>query len=373
LDMHHIVTDGFSMNILISELNALLEGKELPLLRNQYRDFSEWQRSRLRAGEFKEQETYWLRQLSGELPVPDILTDFPRPRVQDFEGERIHFILERDLSDRLNALGRAAGATLFMVLLAALNVLFYRYTGQEDIVIGTTVAGREHPDLENIVGVFIETLALRNYPGGEKTFPGFLAEVKNRTLAAYENGSYPFRELIKQTVGAGDISRNPLFNVMLIVQNVDMVKPGIKDLAFIPFPYFPKVSKLDMTLEAVETDAGISCHIEYCTALFRRESMERLAGHFINILREVAVNPGQRLSGIPLSDRQESRQILEEFKGSRWPGSQTCPRDERIDALFEQQVERNTDNVSVVFEDRHLTYGQLNRNADLIAKIIKEL
>ncbi len=373
LDMHHIVTDGFSMDILIKELTALYNGDELPLLKHRYGDFSEWQRLRLETGELKRQEEYWLEQFPGEPPVLNLLTDFPRPRVQNFEGDRIHFILDRDLSAGLHELGQTAGATLFMVLLAALNVLFYRYTGQEDIVIGTTTAGREHPDLEDIVGVFIETLAIRNHPTGDNTFEDFLKNVKDRTLAAYENGSYPFRELMKHTADTVDISRNPLFNVMLIVQNVDMAKPAMKGLTFSPYPFHSKVSKVDITLEAVETEEGTLCHIEYCTALFKRESIERLAGHFIDILKGATTHPKRKIAEINIPGKQEKHRILEEFKRSPWPGTGEYPRDKRIDTLFEQQAERNPHNVSVVDENGYVTYKELDEKADLISAILEEL
>jgi non-ribosomal peptide synthetase component F len=261
-----------------------------------------------------------------------------------------------------------------MVLLTALNVLLYRYTSQEDIVIGTTVAGRGHPELESIMGLFIETLAIRNYPSGDKTFREFLKEVRAQTLAAYKNEEYPFRELIKKTTDASDMSHNPLFNVMLIVQNVDMAKLEVEGLTFNPYPYYSKVSKLDMTLEAVEIEEEIKFHIEYSTALFKRETIERLAGHFVNILREAAANPEQSISQINILSQEERRRILEEFKGSHWkPESHKYPKNKRIEALFEQQVEKSPDNIAVVYEEQQLTYRQLNEKVNLISKIIKEL
>ncbi len=374
LDMHHTVTDGFSMDIFVKEFTALCRGEALPALKRQYKDFSEWQHLRLLSGKLKTQEDYWLKEFSEELPVLNMLTDYPRPLVQQFEGERVHFVSDKESHYKLNRLARETGTTLFIVMLTALNVLLYRYTSQEDIVIGTTVAGRGHPDLEGIMGLFIETLAIRDYPSGDKTFREFLKEVHAQTLAAYKNEDYPFRELIKKTADAGDMSHNPLFNVMLIVQNVDMAKLEVEGLTFIPYPYYSKVSKLDMTLEAVEIEEEIKFHIEYSTALFKRETIERLAGHFVNILREAAANPEQSISQINMLSQEERRQILEEFKGSHWePESQKYPKNKRIEELFERQVEKIPDNVAVVYEEQQLTYRQLNEKANLISKIIKEL
>ncbi len=374
LDMHHIITDGFSMDTFIREFGALCRGEVLPGVKKHYKDFSEWQYFGLQSGRQEAREAFWLNELSGELPVLNLLTDFPRPLVQRFEGDRVHFVLDKEITFRLNQLARQRGVTLFMVLLAAFNVLLYRYTGQSDIIIGTTVAGRDHPELESIIGLFIETLAIRNQPTGDKTFAGFLQEVRARTLAAYENETYPFRELIRKMADAGDRSRNPLFDVMLIVQNVDMVELELEGLRFIPYPYYSEVSKLDMTLEAVESGGEIKFHIEYSTALFKPETMERMAGHYVNILTKVSANPDLRVSEIDILSPGERRRILEDFKGSHWePEPGTYPEVKRIEEIFERQVADTPDNIAVVYEDQHLTYRQLDEKANIISKIIKEL
>ena len=377
LSMHHIITDGFSMNIFVEEFVALCtpsgEGA-LPVLKKQYKDFSEWQYNRLQSGKLKDREEYWLKELSGDLPVLNLITDYPRPLVQRFEGDRVHFVLDKEITRRIHQLARRNDATLFMALLAAFNIVLHRYTGQEDIIIGTTVAGRSHPELAGMIGLFIETLALRNYPSGEKTFAGFLQEVRSRTLAGYENGTYPFKELIKKIGDAGEMSRNPLFDVMLIVQNVDMPKPELGGLTFTPVPYYSKESKLDMTLEAVEIDGELKFHIEYSTALFKADTIERLAAHYVNILKEAASNPGLRIADIEILGLEEKRLILEDFRWSHWdPEPGKYPFDKRIEEIFEDQVSRTPDNIAVVYEEHHITYRQLNEKADSLAKIIGEL
>ncbi|NIM18279.1 MAG: amino acid adenylation domain-containing protein, partial [Candidatus Aminicenantes bacterium] len=198
IDMHHIISDGTSMSILTREFVNLYKGAGLPILKLRYKDFSEWQNRRLGSGKLKRQEEYWLSHLSGELPILNMPFDYPRPTVQGFDGDRVHYQLEGQLTRDLNALAGETGTTLYMVLLAAYNLLVRGYTGQEDIIIGTPIAGRTHADLENVIGLFLETLAIRSYPRGERYFNHFLEEIKNTTLTAYENQDYPFRELIKK-------------------------------------------------------------------------------------------------------------------------------------------------------------------------------
>lgn len=374
LDMHHIITDGFSMDIFIREFAAICKGETLPPLKNQYKDFSQWQYSQLQSGRLASMEEYWLKEFSGEIPVLDILTDFPRPSVQRFEGDRVHFVLDKEVTGELHRLARETGSTLFIVLLTAFYILLHRYTGQEDIVIGTTVSGRRHPDLESILGLFIETLAIRNFPAGDSTFRSFLDQVRIKTLDAYENDSYPFLELIRKTVGSGDLTRNPLFDVMLIVQNVDIAEMEVEGLSFKSFPYYKKMSRLDMTLEAVEEKDELRFHIEYSTVLFKRDTIDRFAGHYMNILKTAAADPGVLIRDIDILTPEESRMISEDFRGSGWnPAPGTFPWDKRIEEIFEEQVGNSPDRVAVVYEGHHMTYRQLDEKANILSKIIEEL
>ena len=374
LDMHHIITDGFSMNIFIREFIAFCRGETSAPLKNQYKDFSQWQYSCLQFGRFASMEEYWLKEFSGEIPVLDIMTDFPRPSVQRFEGDRVYFALDKEITARLHRLARENGATLFMVLLTAFYILLHRYTGQEDIIIGTTVSGRKHPDLEAILGLFIETLAIRTYPTGDRTFQAFLDQVRAKTLAAYENDSYPFRELIRKTVDSGEMTRNPLFDVMLIVQNVDIAGLEVEGLNFKPYPYHKKMSRLDLTLEAVEEKNEIRFHIEYSTVLFKRDTVERLAGHYMNILKAAAADPRVLISGIDILSPEENRMILEDFRVCGWePEPGTYHKDKRIEEIFEEQAGNTPDRVAVVYEDHHMTYRQLDERANILSNKLEEL
>ncbi len=371
LDMHHIITDGVSMAIIIKEFSALYKGESLPPLKRQYKDFAHWQNERLQSGVLKPQEGYWLKEFSGELPVLNLPTDFPRPAIQSFAGDRLTFSLGENITQPLRRLLEQTGVTLFMTLLAVLNILLSRYTGQEDIIVGTTIAGREHIDLQNIVGLFIETLVLRNSPVGNKSFREFLQEVKTNTLNAFENGAYPFRELMRQVGDAVDVSRNPLFNVMFIVQNVDMDPIKIEGLTFTPVDFQRMVSKVDFTLEVFENETEIRFDLEYCTALFREETIERLALHFTNILGEVVNRPGVLLSKIDILDGRERDKLLEEFNGRDYEKPEGVYL--KVHQLFEKQAKLTPGHIAVVYKENRSTYRELNEKAEALSKIIQGL
>ena len=290
-DMHHIISDGSSLGIIIEDLLAFYTRKKLPTLRLQYKDFSQWQNRQCTSGKFKKQEQYWLDHFTGELPVLRMPIDYPRPPVQSFAGDSIGFHFEKELTLDLHLLMRESSATLYMILLALYNISLSKCTGQEDIIIGTPTAGRNHLNLENIIGLLIETIAIRNFPEGDKTFAEFLYEVKENTLNAYENQEYPFSELVKQVGNEKEHSRNPLFDAMLIVQNIDPLLEEEElenhELKVVQYEGAnKKVSKVDLTLEAAEKQEGIYFKLEYCTALFKRETIDR----FITIFKEIAAS-----------------------------------------------------------------------------------
>jgi len=284
-DMHHIISDGTSMAILAREVIELYRGDELPLLRLQYKDFTLWQNNGSGQALLEEQETYWLDRFKGELPELAIFTDFPRPQVQSFAGSAVPFVLEKEIEEKIFQLNRDTGTTLYMVLLAVLNIALARYTGQEDIIIGTPVAGRQHPDFNNIIGLFINPLVMRNFPRGEKTIDQFLKEVKNNTLRAFRHQEYPFGRLLEKLEIKKDFSRNALFDVELAVQNMESTDMQIQGLRFRPYePFNSNVTQVDIAVYAVESDKGIDVDLVYCTALFKPETMERFAAFFREVL-----------------------------------------------------------------------------------------
>jgi non-ribosomal peptide synthetase component F len=236
----------------------------------QYKDYAAWHNNLLQSEKMLRQQAFWLEQFSGELPVLNLPTDFPRPPVQSFKGSRLSFTMDAQLTGQMKALANKTGTTLFMLLFSAYNVLLSRYTGQEDIVVGTPVEGRRHDDLRPLIGMFVGTLAVRSRPAGDKPFDVFLEEVKHNLLEAYENQDYPFERLLEKTAVRREASRNPLFDTMFVLQNTDL--SALSEAGFNAefFEYDNNTAKFDMTVEALEQGGTIGLIIEYCTDLFKR-------------------------------------------------------------------------------------------------------
>ncbi|HEX3043744.1 MAG TPA: amino acid adenylation domain-containing protein [Bacillota bacterium] len=364
-DMHHIISDGVSINILLQEFIGLYESQPLPPLRIQYKDYAVWQNERIRSGEIKMQETYWVQTFSGEIPVLNLPTDYPRPAVQSFEGDRIGFEIDADLSRRINQLAAESGATVFMIILAAFNILLFKYTGQEEIIIGSPIAGRPHTDLEKLIGMFVNTLALRNFPMGAKSFTGFLAEVKANSLAAYENQDYQFEELVEKVNVRRDLSRNPLFDVMFVLQNTEMTTQEIHDLRFRPYQMENHTAKFDLTCAAVEIGAGIYFTFEYCAKLFKRETVTRFAGHFTNILQAITAHREITLAEIEILDETERQRLLVDFNQT-----QVTYPEIMIHEMFAIQAQKTPEQIALVFQDQSLTYRELNEKANQLARVL---
>ena len=299
-DIHHIIADGSAVRVLVNDFVALYEGRALPELRIQYRDFSEWQTSSRGRKILARQAAYWLERFKGEIPRLNIYTDYPRPAVQSFEGARVEFFFDSQMVQGLNRLMRETGTTLYMVILAAYNILLAKHAGQEDIIVGSPVAAREYADLQNLIGLFLNTLPMRNHPAGDRTFAGFLQEVKENTIKAFDNQGYPYEELIKRLDLIQDVSRSPLFDAELLVQNVELKRLEIGGVKFIPFTYEPQVAQHDISLQAIEVEGGIHFNLEYCKKLFKRETVERFRDFFKKIVTTVMENREIRIKDIKI-------------------------------------------------------------------------
>ncbi|WP_342551889.1 non-ribosomal peptide synthase/polyketide synthase [Paenibacillus sp. FSL R7-0652] len=366
LDMPHIVSDGVSMGILADEFARLYAGEALSELRVQYKDYAVWQHARTASEEMNRQQAYWTETLSGELPVLALSTDRARPAVQSYEGSRMSFQVSEEITEGLKKLALETGSTLYMVLLAAYNTLLHRYTGQEDIVVGTPIAGRSHADLEPVVGMFVNTLAMRNQPRGEKSFTEFLAEVKETTLGAYGNQDYPFDRLVEEVAPRRDMSRNPLFDTMFVLQNMEQRTIELEDLEIQVNPGQGHVSKMDITVTAWETEGSLQCEIEYATQLYDRETIERMSGHWQQLLRSLIEAPHLQLSEVEVVTESEKAQIAG-FNATE----AAYPKEKTIHQLFEEQVERTPENIAVVYEGEELTYRELNERANQLARNLR--
>ncbi|WP_289355977.1 non-ribosomal peptide synthetase [Paenibacillus sp. S-12] len=366
-DMHHIVSDGTSMNILVQELTKLYAGEELEPLRLQYKDYALWQQGYRQSAAYRKMESYWLSQFAGELPVLSLPTDAPRPAVRSFEGDRVDFELDSVLAEAVREMARENGATVYMVLLAAYSALLGRLSGQEELIVGTSIAGRSHADLQGMLGMFVNTLALRMNPSGEKPFSAYLQEVKQTALGALEHGDYPFEELVEQVVKQRDMSRNPLFDAMLVLQNTEQAELELAGLEWTPYPIESGAAKFDLTLSVSEHEQGMRCTLEYASKLFERTTIERWAGHFTELLRQAIHHPQAMLGSIEVLTTDEREELLVTFNDT----AVELPAEATLHKLFEKQAAKTPDTVAVVFEDHQLTYSELNKRANRLARTLQ--
>ncbi|MCL2163373.1 MAG: amino acid adenylation domain-containing protein [Oscillospiraceae bacterium] len=367
-DMHHIVSDGVSVAVLTREFTALYEGCDLKPQRIQYKDFSEWQNKFIKSQNILEQEKYWMERFSNDIPVLNLPLDYARPAIQSFEGGNAAFLLDRDLTERLNNLARETGATLYMVLLSAISILLSKYTGQKDVIVGSPIAGRPHADLENIIGMFVNTLAMRNYPAGGKTYVEFLNEVKENALKAYENQDYQFEELVDKLNLRRDLSRNPLFDVMFALQNMEMIELEIEGLKFSGYEIRQAPAKFDLTFMAKEAGDEIVFDLQYCSALFKRGAIERMSEHLRNLLKAITEDKTARISDIGVLSEEERNKVLYEFNNTH----SEYPRDKTIHRLFEEQAAKNPDNIALIYNNESMTYGELNAKSNQLARRLRE-
>jgi hypothetical protein len=314
VDIHHIAVDGISIDLLIKDFMRLLVGQELPALKLHYRDFSEWQNKFLESEEIQRQQDYWLGQYSGELPVLRLPTDYPNPGKHNPGGHHFYFVLETGPLQGLQKMARDEEATLFMVLLAIYNILLSKISGQEDILVGTALAGRRHADLAPIIGMFLNTLPLRNYPAGNKTFKAFLQEVTESTLIAFENQDYPFEELAANVAVKGCKDRKQIFNAAFGLQNAEMSELRIPGLKLEPYPYHNGTAKFDMNWLGMETGEELCFDIEYSTTLFKQQTIENFTRYFKRIVSTVLANPDTRIKEIPIISRGEEKKIIAEIR-----------------------------------------------------------
>ncbi len=383
VDMHHIISDGVSHNILVQDFMALSRDEELSPLRIQYRDFAGWQNSAEQKAAMKQQESYWLKEFSGEIPVLNLPTDYTRPAVQSFEGNTLGFEIGREETAALRNLSLESDATLYMVLLAVCNVFLYRLSSQEDIVIGTPVMGRRHTDLEKIIGMFVNTLALRNYPTGEKSFKEFLGDLKKRTLEAFESQEYQFEDLVDLLTVNRDTSRNPLFDVMFTFQGAQAVQrdsaevdtageeelPGeIEDGDYPLYDYERRVSKFDVTIAARDGGDRLVFAFQYCARLFTEETIKRFIGYFKAVVSAFTTDVETKLWEIELLSAEEKKQILYNFNDT----AADYPKDKSLHQLFEEQVEMTPDGAAVVGRTVQLTYRELNQKSNQLARLLRE-
>ncbi|HYR12019.1 MAG TPA: condensation domain-containing protein, partial [Longimicrobium sp.] len=369
LCIHHIVSDGWSMGVLFRELGALYaafargEGDPLPPLPVQYADFAVWQREQLRGEVLDRQLSYWKERLAGAPALLELPTDRPRPPVQSPRGARERFDLPRALLDRLQALGRGEGATLYMVMLGAFQLLLSKYSGSEDVVVGSPIAGRTRKEVEELIGFFANTLVLRTDLCGDPTFRQLLGRVREGTLGAYEHQEVPFERLVAELQPERSLSHSPLFQVMFTLQNADGSGSGLAGLRMEGVAAELETTRFDLGLTAVPHDGGVGGALEYSTDLFDCSTVRRLIGHLERVLEQVAADADVRLSRLELLDEAERALVVEAWNRT----NAEYPADRCIHELFEAQAARTPGAVAAVFEDASLTYAELNARANQLA------
>lgn len=368
LDMHHIISDGISMNLLERDISYIYNKKKLPNLRIQFKDFVDWQNKRYRTETARKQDEYWVQRLSEELPVLNMPLDFPRPSTQSFDGNSLNFQVDTELLQRLNKLAVQRGATLYMVLLAAYNILLSKYTGQEDIIVGSPVSGRVNEDTDNLIGLFINTLLMRNLPLNDMTFKEFLANVKKNSIEAYSNQEYQMDKLLEKIRYNIDLSRNPIFDTMFTLHSADIAGCETSDLKLRSMEINKTSSRFDFTLDIIEKDGRLDCSLEYCSRLFEMKTMQRFAAHYVNVLKEIVENPNCRLADLNILSEDEKRQLLNDFNNTKTD----YPKDKTLNTLFEEQVERSPSAVALIFKDTSITYKELNERANRLARLLRQ-
>ncbi|WP_373865018.1 amino acid adenylation domain-containing protein [Paenibacillus amylolyticus] len=366
-DMHHIISDGVSMEIFVEEFVRLYGGEQLEPLRIQYKDYTVWQHSQEQQERLQHQGAYWLDMFQGELPVLEMPTDYPRPAVQSYEGQTLEFSFDASKTGGLKQLASETGTTLFMVLLAAYNVLLHKYSGQEDVIVGTPIAGRNHGDVQPLIGIFLNTLAIRSYPSSEKTFLSYLNEVKETTLRAFEHQNYPFEQLVDKVQVTRDLSRNPLFDTMFTMQNTENEQFELEGLRLIPYPSVLDTAKFDISLDVGEENGGLDYSFEYATALYKRETIERLAKHYEQLLLTIVNRPDAKIAELNLLTAEEKEQVLSAFNPAQLEAAPAAT----FHRLFEKQAERTPEAEAVVYENKRLTYVELNERANRLALTLR--
>ena len=375
LTVHHIVSDGWSIGVLFRELGELYEAlvharpAALPELPIQYADYAVWQHERFAGALLESELAYWRTQLAGAAPALELPSDRPRPPIQRYRGAKQSFLLPLSVSEKLRRLGHREGATLFMTLLAGFKALLARYTGQEDVVVGSPIAGRSRAETEGLVGCFVNTLVLRTDLSGDPTFRQLLGRVRETALGAYAHQELPFERLVEELQPERDLSRNPIFQVMFAVQNTLRVPLDLPALSVSRLPVKRGTSKFDLAMVVREDAGALRGVVTYSTDLFDAATMERLVGHYTELLTAVALDPAQPLSALPILTEVEQERLLLEWNAT----DREYPRDRCVQELFEQQVARSPEATAVTFGDERLTYRDLNRSANRLAHHLRKL
>jgi amino acid adenylation domain-containing protein len=371
-DMHHIISDGTSMNIFVKELADLYQDKSLGRLKINYKDFSQWQYEFQETEMYKTQENYWLKKFEQQISRLNLPMDFSRPPIQLFEGETLYFELDSQITGALKELMTKTNTTLYMVLLTIFHIFLAKITGQRDIIIGTVVAGRDyHVELQKIIGMFLNTLVLKHRINYDETVNRLVVEIKEETLRIFENQNYPFENIVDKVSKNRDTSRNPIFDVMYVLQNFRTYEVSLPHLKIkhVQGIYKDTTAKVDLLLNSVEHKGKIYLLFEYCTRLFKRSTIERFIKYFKEIALSISRDPNEKIVDIDIMPREERNQVLSEFNRTQREYSTNIT----IQELFENQVDQTSYQVAVVDGMQEITYNQLNKRSNRLAHYLRDV
>lgn len=366
IDMHHSISDGSSIDILLKELSKLYNGRTLEDNPITYKDFSEWEKIHFLSSEFTESEKFWLEQFQDELPVLHMPTTFGRPVTQSFEGNSFYFEIDKKLKNKIAKLSKDLGVTPYMFLLASYYVLLYKYTNQEDIIVGTPVSGRNLPELSNIFGMFVNSLPLRADLKSNSSFKTFLNHIKKMCLDAFDHQDYPFDFLVNKLNLQRNTNRSPLFDTMFIYQNMGAPMLTFKDIKTTFVAAQNHISKFDFSLEIVPNKENFAVRLEYCTKLFDEEFIQNLANRYLTILTTVTTDITTKIANIEMLSEEEKTQILHDFNNTKVP----YDKEKNLQTIFEENVQKNPDKTAIIFEDQTISYHELNQKANQLANYL---
>lgn len=375
LIIHHTIADGWSLGVFLRELmvfyqhNSFGRPVQLPVLPIQYADFAHWQTDYKRTETLHPSMLYWKKKLGGALPVLELPTDHLRGARQTFTGGTYRFGLPEDVTESLEKLSRQENVTLFMTLLTAFNILLHRYSGQDDILVGTPVANRNMPELEQLIGVFINTIALRTNLSGNPGFRELLGRVREHALEAYNHQDLPFEKLVEELKPKRERSRTPIFQVVFNLQNAPMPKLGIPGLTITPLDIDRGVSQFDLTLMVSKAEGKCHCTVEYNRDLFTPATVARLFLSFQMLIKEVIARPDCPISRLQLVDEDELHHLIYGLNQTQ----EDFPREKCLHQLFEEQVERTPGAIAVIHDQRSLSYRGLNQRANMLADQLQSL
>ena len=367
-NLHHIITDATSQMILVRELNFLYGARasrtlrQLPPLHLQYKDFAAWQNEALDGPEVASHRDYWLAKFGGDLPELELATDFPRPPVKTFSGRCLVRTWKPELLDALERFARRENATLFLVLTALVRAQLFRYTEQNDIIIGCPVAGRDEPELENQIGIYTNTLALRQMVRAGDTFRAVLERERENFFEAYDHQLYPFDQLVSTLKLRRDVSRAPLFEVSVHLENIDVAELQLGALRVTDFPVEVSSAKLDLSYDFAANSRGLHCHLIYNTDLFREERVLAMQGHLRQLAEAILGDPTQRIESLTMLTRSERAGIVRGFNGEVRSRSEAS-----IPELFEAEARRQPGAQAVVCGEHWLAFAELNARANQLA------